>query len=376
MSRIIVSLYKYKPAVASTIRVVAYIKSFLKMGYEVVLVTTSEEAIELKGDKLKIVLFDEYKGGLSFRSKLINDIRLVKTTQAVYQEGDIVYTYQVPLMGFLYSKKWNVFYEETEVPMYTEETDLIHRLSNKLRMYTLKRAKGLIVISKALKEYYSENGIEDDKIMISNMTVDITRFEGLVKQSVPKYIAYCGGISNHKDGADVLIKAFAKVAQQINDLKLYIVGKFVQPEEEAYDKQLAVSLGIKDRVVFTGAIPSSEIPQLLKNADCLVLARPESKQAKYGFPTKLGEYLLTGNPVVVTAVGEIPLYLKDRQDAYLPKPGDVDDISSCIYEALTSANAKLVGLSGCKVAKENFNSEIETKKVLDFFSEKIKTNHV
>lgn len=371
MARIIVSLYKYKPAVASTIRVVAYIKSFLNMGHEVVLVTTSEEAIEFKDDKLKIVLFDEYKGGSSFLSKLINDLRLVKTTKAVCQKGDIVYTYQVPLMGFLYNKKWNVFYEETEVPMYTEENDLFHRLSNKLRLYTIKRAKGLIVISKALKEYYSENGIKDDKIMVSNMTVDVTRFEGLVKQDVPRYIAYCGGISNHKDGADVLIKAFAKVAQQINELKLYIVGKFVQPEEEAYDKQLAESLGIKDRVVFTGPIPSTEIPQLLKNADCLVLARPESKQAKYGFPTKLGEYLLTGNPVVVTEMGEIPLYLRDRVDAYLPKPGDIEGIATSIIEALTSPKANQIGMSGCKVAKENFNSEIETKKVTTFFDEKV-----
>lgn len=371
MSRIIVSLYKYKPTVASTIRVVAYIKSFLKMGHEVVLVTSSDVMIDIKDDNLRIVLFEEYKGGASFCTKIINDLRLVKATKAVCQKGDIVYTYQVPLMGCLYNKKWNVFYEETEVPMYAEKEDLFHRLSNKLRLYTIKRAKGLIVISKALKEYYIGNGIENDKIMVSNMTVDISRFEGLEKQDVPRYIAYCGGISNHKDGVDVLIKAFAKVAQQVNELKLCIAGKFILPKEESYDKQLTVSLGIQDKVVFTGPIPSTEIPQLLKNADCLVLARPESKQAKYGFPTKLGEYLLTGNPVVVTAVGEIPFYLKDRMDAFLPKPGDVDDIAACIYQALTSDKAQSIGMSGRNVALENFNSEIETRKVDTFFNEKI-----
>ena len=371
MSRIIISLYKFKPTVASTIRVVAYVKSFLKMGHEVVLVTTSDETIDIKDDNLRIVFYDEYKCGISFCSKFINDLRLVKATKAVYQKGDIVYTYQVPLMGFLYSKKWSVFYEETEVPMYTEEEDILHRLSSKLRMHTIKRAKGLIVISKALKKYYSENGIEGDKILVSNMTVDTSRFEGLEKQEVPRYIAYCGAISNHKDGVDVLIKAFAKVTQQVNELKLFIAGKFVIPEEESFDKQLAESLGIKDRVVFTGPILSTEIPQFLKNAECLVLARPDNKQAQYGFPTKLGEYLLTGNPVVVTAVGEIPLYLKNRQDAYLPKPGDENDVASCIYEALTSPNAKSVGLSGYNVAMKNFNSEIESGKVADFFANKV-----
>lgn len=340
------------------------------MGYEVVLVTTSDEPIDLNDERLGIVLFNEYKKG-SLLSKLINDLRLVWATKMAHKKGDIIYSYMVPLFGFLYKKKWNVFYEETEVPMYGDMDDLFHRLTTKLRMYVINKAKGLIVISKALKEYYSECGIKESKIMISNMTVDISRFEGLVKQDVPRYIAYCGGISNQKDGTDVLIKAFAKVAQRIEDLKLYVVGKFLLPDEEAYDKQLAESLGINERVVFSGPIPSTDIPQMLKNADCLILARPESKQAKYGFPTKLGEYLLTGNPVVVTAVGEIPLYLKDRKDAYIPKPGDVDDIASCIYEALTSVSARSIGMSGCNVAKENFNSETESRKVVTFFEKMV-----
>ena len=48
----------------------------------------------------------------------------------------------------------------------------------------------------------------------------------------------------------------------------------------------------------------------------LVLARPDNIQAKGGFPTKLGEYLATGNPVVVTKVGEIPNYLIDGVNAF------------------------------------------------------------
>lgn len=372
MSRIIISLYKYKPSVASTIRVKAYIKSFLKQGYGVTLVTTSDEPIDIVGGDFKVVLFKESKVRLFSIAKLITSFFLVKTTIKEYKNDDILYSYLVPIFGFLYRKKWNVFYEETEVPMYSEKTSLLPKIASSLRMYIVRRAKGFIVISNALKNYYIESGIDPNRIMVSNMTVDLSRFEGLAKQRIPeRYIAYCGGVSNNKDGVDILIKAFAKVSQRFENLLLFIIGKFVLPEEELYDKQLVDSFGIKDKVRFMGLIPSSEMPQMLKNAECLVLARPESKQAKYGFPTKLGEYLLTGNPVVVTAVGEIPLYLKDRQDAYLPEPGNVDDIASCIYEALTSVNAKSIGQSGCNVAKENFNSEIESRKVASFFKEMV-----
>ena len=47
----------------------------------------------------------------------------------------------------------------------------------------------------------------------------------------------------------------------------------------------------------------------------------------------------------------------------------MDDIASCIIEALTSTDAKSIGLSGCNVAKANFNSEIESRKVTNFFEE-------
>ena len=114
MKRIIVSLYKYKPTVASTIRVMAYIKSFLNMGYEVILVTTSDDEMDLKDEKLSVVLYNEYRKGAPSIAKLLNDYRLVEATKKVYKSGDIIYTYQVPLFGFLYPKSWNVFYEETE----------------------------------------------------------------------------------------------------------------------------------------------------------------------------------------------------------------------------------------------------------------------
>lgn len=374
MRRIVVSLYKYKPSVASTIRVVAYIKSFLKQGYYVTLVTTSEEQIDLKDDKLKIVLFKESTSKSSALNRIINDFRLVNTTKRASKDTDVIYSYTIPLFGLLYSKKWNVFYEETEVPLYGATEDFVHRLSRMPRVYGIKRAKGLIVISRALKEYYVGLGIDSKKIIVSNMIVDPARFEGLVKQDVSeRYIAYCGSVNSYKDGVDDLIKAFSIVSQQINDIYLYIIGKFEQRDDEIGIKKLVSSYGLRDKVLFTGEVKASEIPQLLKNAECLVLARPDSRQAKYGFPTKLGEYLLSGNPVVVTKVGEIPLFLEDRQGAFLARPGNVDSIASCIFDALTLENAESIGRAGCEVAKQNFNSEIESLKVTNFFINRVQS---
>lgn len=128
---------------------------------------------------------------------------------------------------------------------------------------------------------------------------------------------------------------------------------------------LVNELGFEDKVVFTGEVPSEQIPQLLVNAEFLVLARPDNLQAQFGFPTKLGEYLLTGNPVVVTAVGDIPLYLKDGESALIAKPDDEKDFASkMLWVAEHHQEAEYIGLKGREVALFEFNASIEAKKII------------
>jgi len=49
--------------------------------------------------------------------------------------------------------------------------------------------------------------------------------------------------------------------------------------------------GYKNRIIFTGRLNRNEV-------------------AKYGFPIKLGEYLSTGKPIIVTSVGMFIFFLK------------------------------------------------------------------
>lgn len=370
MKRIIVSLYEYENSGADGVRIAGYIKGFIKLGYEVVLVTSCKEQIELKDDHLSIVLYEKNEKNekkIGVLRKIISSYRLVKTDISQYEEGDVIFSYSIPRMALLFGRKRKIYYELTEVPMHGGKEDFIRRSLANYTTKIIKRASGLIVISKALKEYYIEQGISAEKICVSNMTVDLTRFENVKKESVEqRYIAYCGSINNHKDGVDTLIRAFAIVANKHQNIKLYLIGKFPVPEEKEQDIAIAESLNVLDKVVFCGLVSSKDLPQMLKNAECLVLARPDNKQAKYGFPTKLGEYLLTENPVVVTRVGDIPFFLENGISAFLANPDDIEDIAAKIEEALSSPNSKIIGEKGAEVARLCFNSDIEAKKVGTF----------
>lgn len=286
----------------------------------------------------------------------------------VKEEDKIVVTNSDYLFVYSWFPKLQIYHEKSEYPELNMESEpWLVRQVHKTYLATCKKLDGLFPISHALNDYFVSKGVKEERIQVVNMTVDPSRFLGLKKESVKdKYIAYCGAVSNYKDGVDVLIKSFAIVAKQVADVKLYIIGGFPFKKDKEADLELVRTLGIEDRVVFTGPIPREEMPQMLKNAEALVLARPDNIQAKYGFPTKLGEYLLTENPVVLTKVGDIPLFLKDSESAYIATPGDVDEIASKMIEALTSPNATTIGKNGAEVAMRQFNSEIESKKITDF----------
>lgn len=230
---------------------------------------------------------------------------------------------------------------------------------------TVPRVDGLFVISTGLRDYFVSLGVAKEKITIVNMTVDYNRFNGLKKQISEKYIAYCGTASNNKDGVDELIKSFAIVHRIHPEVKLYIIGKTPDKDDSSGNLKLIEDLGVKDAVVFTGLVKATEMPQILKNAQILALDRPDSLQAQCGFPTKLGEYLLTENPVVVTSVGDIPLFLKDGENALLAKERNPQEFSSKLIWALEHPEeASIIGKAGAQVAMNEFNYLNETKKIL------------
>lgn len=118
----------------------------------------------------------------------------------------------------------------------------------------------MFVITTALKKVYEQLGVMN--VHIVNMTVDANRFSGLKKRTDEKYIAYCGTVSNNKDGVDDLIKAFAIVSMKYPDVSLKIMGKAPIKDVESGNLKLVEQLGVKDKVEFTGVIPSSDMPQM------------------------------------------------------------------------------------------------------------------
>jgi phosphatidylinositol alpha-1,6-mannosyltransferase len=121
---------------------------------------------------------------------------------------------------------------------------------------------------------------------------------------------------------DLLLKA----VQQLDEkCKLFIVGTGSLENEL---EEMAESFGVADRVLFTGAVPYSEVPKFMNMADLIVMT-----SSIEGQPRVLIEAMSCGTPAVGTDVFGIRDTIEDGVTGYLASD-DPSDIAEKIMKAL------------------------------------------
>lgn len=371
MSNLYIVRELYKPNKAETNRLLGYLHSLDDLGVNATMVffVPDRQASEMTDVFRNIdIVYYWKKWNIKNRYlKMILEHFYVRMFINSLKPGDRVFLsgFEIFIKNFIRKKGIKVFFEAVEKPGLARPFGWFSDIENRIYFKKAKYLDGVSVISTAIKDDMIRMGVPANKVHIINMTVDAERFKALKKQKREKYIAYCGTAHNNKDGVDQLIKAFAIFSSIQKDYKLYIIGETPSLNMANSNKILAENLGVGDKVVFTGIVPANDIPQMLKNAVMLALDRPDNEQAKYGFPTKLGEYLLTENPVVVTSVGDIPLFLTDGENALLSKPDNPEEFASKMcWVAEHPKESEEIGKKGAMVAMNHFNSKIETEKLL------------
>ena len=257
--------------------------------------------------------------------------------------------------------------EKSEFPFVLMETGFIHGLFAKLYVGTTYRLfDGLIVMTRALMDFFRDKVKKTASLFEMPMTVDTERF-AIQKQASEygDYIAYCGNMAGNKDGVLNLIESFNLASPSLRDVKLLLIGRSTcQEDGDAISEAIAKTNN--PRIILYGEASRDKIPSLLKNAKALALARPSSLQSQGGFPTKLGEYLATGNPVIVTAVGDIPQYLNASNSFLVPADNNQLFANALIQVFADYDHAMAIGEKGRELAVTTFSSEYQSKRLFEY----------
>ena len=390
MNLVFVSSGQYPNGGASSNRHIAYSKGLAEAGHDVTFLLLSNQTsgkVEYVEDGTKYICTVTRSSNINYnkpkklflfiqslheRNNVLLQLHKERKIDAIILLDTLVWDLS-PIIRFAKKNRIKIVHERTEYPFVVSGNGFIQKINLKIYLsFVLKKFDGIYVISNALRKYFNHVLKNKIPVEIINMIVDPDRFKVAPadENHKNKYIAYCGSLNDNKDGVDILLQAFgeALLKKKINNhIKLMLIGSC---ELASFQKKLDGIIDEKkcrDNVFFMGKVERAKIPELLNGADALALARPGSKQAEGGFPTKLGEYLATGKPVIITDIGEICNFLKDGHNAFIAKPGDVNSFSEKIREVFADyPRAMEIGKNGQTLVDNEFNYFKQAIKLADF----------
>ncbi len=240
------------------------------------------------------------------------------------------------------------------------------------RLYSrvvLRRFDGVIVISEYLKAYLATILPPRTRLLKVPVIVDSSFFNTPASAIPPesRNITYCGHLNEVKDGVLTLMKAFGEIYHDYPGLILRVVGDDYRESKVPEFKKLAEEMGIAGRVEFVGKVARDQVPGYLQGAAILALARPSSLQAQSTVSTKVGEYLSSGRPVVLTRTGELADDLQDGVNAYFAEPDNYRQFANRLRYVLDHPDeAREVGIRGRDFAREYFDNSVNTRRLVDF----------
>lgn len=211
---------------------------------------------------------------------------------------------------------------------------------------------GFVVITTFLHEHLRPRVRRAAWMITVPIMVEGSRFNTAAER-VPGLVSYAGNFG-HLEELEDLVTAAALAARRVPSLHVEIIGA-ASPGQRDSVERIVRAAGMEGRVALPGPVQAEDIPARLSRASALVLARADGLFSRAGMPTKLGEYLATGRPVVVTSTGDIPRYLHDGVDSFLVPPRDVSALADGMVRALTDERAAEIGLAGRDVALRSFD---------------------
>ncbi len=140
-------------------------------------------------------------------------------------------------------------------------------------------------------------------------------------------ILYCGQLIERK-GVDVLLEAFTRVADKLNDATLSFVGAGPLKDE----LMARVEPRLRERVTFAGFHPVAELPPFFARADLFVLPSRHD-----GWGVVINQAISAGLPVVASdAVGAAAELVRADENGYVVPAGNAAALATAMLKVLES----------------------------------------
>lgn len=233
-----------------------------------------------------------------------------------------------------------------------------HKQYKSLKQYDL-----FVFLTKFMAEIYNPNN-RPYIIMEGSVDHTLQLDSDSYSQHDKKIIMYAGAIEAEY-GFNELVQAFMKLSIQNIELHIYGGGKFVSKLLE-YQKN-------DSRIKYMGIVSNEQVVAAEKQATILVNPRLSNQEfAKYSFPSKTSEYMVSGTPLVTTKLPGIPDEYFEH--LYLFEEESIEGFAKRMQEILSLPYTELrqKGRDAQEFVLKNKNNIVQTKKIINFFTQNIR----
>ena len=374
--KILMLTWEYPPRIVGGIARVVHdlSKRLIKDGHEVTVITYRDGNVpEYENDKgVEVYRVDNYmihpNNFIDWIMQL-NFNMIAKATEVINKEGgfDVIHahdwlvTYAAKSLKQSFNLPMVATIHATEAGRNSGIHDDTQRYINDTEWLLTYEATEVIVNSNYMKGHVQGLfGLPFDKISVIPNGINLNNFTGIDRDydfrrrfamDNEKIILYVGRLVYEK-GVQHLISAMPKILENYHDSKLVIAGKGGMIDEL---KSQVESMGLSNKVYFTGYLNQKEVQKMYKCADVAVFP---STYETFGIVAL--EAMLAGIPTVVSDIGglnEIVEHGVNGMKSYTGNPNSIaDSVLSLLFDPQLAMNVT-------KNAKNKVKDEFNWQKI-------------
>lgn len=313
-------------------------------------------------DGIQVHYFRNVSAITAREMKLFITPSMIRTVKRDIQRFDIVHLHEYRsfqnVVAHRYARKYVVPYilqAHGSLPriMAKQRLKLIYDVFFGYRL--LRDASKVVALSQTEALQYRGMGVPEEKIEVIPNGIDLSEYgdlppKGAFKKKFgidddEKIVLYLGRIHKIK-GIDILVKAFAKVIEKLDDVRLVVVGP-----DDGYLGELEAltkALKIEDNVLISGPSYGKDKLEAYVDADVYVLpSRYET------FPMTVLEAMACGTPIILSENCGISEVVRNKVGLVV-KPNS-NHLCEALLKMLLSQDGQNTFRENCKTVIEKFN---------------------